>query len=645
MLRFLFPLLFLCGLCAAAKPSIAGRSIYFIVTDRFARSGPDKENYEFCDLATSPDPRAGNGGAWCNGTLQGIREQLDYIEGMGFDCIWITPVVKSMDYTGYFAEDFFDIDPHWGTKADLKALSADLHSRGMCLVVDIVANHVRPMTVQTDYTPTAIKTYLGPEGINPFNKTEYFHTYGKSPAVTFRDYVMGGVAQASQSQGSDKILGERVKAGITKCGPTHMNLTECNCFPGNFGPDCPGANLKLQLEGWFGQLADLNQEHPYVRKMLLEYVQYLVREYDVDAFRLDTAIYMPQDFLADLQQAAGVDILGETTVNNISYHASFQHAGLSGLLNFPAFYQVHASFCQYHLGGDLGNYHLQGAFTPQLPDLRKLSDIMRNQGPDIYPNPDLLGNFVDNHDEFARIGYYCDGDSYRIKNALAALFFARGTPIVYYGTEQGLTGHQANVLEKAALKKKNEMDKGQAYVRESLWQTRFNTSTWQYEFIHKLNKLRKELGMNTGGKGMTLISAAWDSLVFTRQPDDGGDDIWIFVNNNQNWTGVSPFLYCPAPNEHESWYDALSGKRAFLRNGCYMAENGDPKVLVRRSRMPVIYTVERIDEQVWILWALVVLLCCCNAGLFWMFRKQRAKVQRYEDMEVFISEDSDDDKC
>ena len=36
------------------------------------------------------------------------------------------------------------------------------------------------------------------------------------------------------------------------------------------------------------------------------------------------------------------------------------------------------------------------------------------------------------------------------------------------------------------------------------------------------NKLRKELGMNTGGKGMTLISAAWDSLVFTRQPDDGG---------------------------------------------------------------------------------------------------------------------------
>jgi len=35
----------------------------------------------------------------------GVIDKLDYIEGLGFDCIWITPVVKSLDYTGYFAED------------------------------------------------------------------------------------------------------------------------------------------------------------------------------------------------------------------------------------------------------------------------------------------------------------------------------------------------------------------------------------------------------------------------------------------------------------------------------------------------------------------------------------------------------------
>ena len=45
-----------------------------------------------------------------------------------------------------------------------------------------------------------------------------------------------------------------------------------------------------------------------------------------------------------------------------------------------------------------------------------------------------------------------DGDSFRIKNALAALMFARGAPIIYYGTEQGLDGHQANVLEQLGRK-------------------------------------------------------------------------------------------------------------------------------------------------------------------------------------------------
>lgn len=80
---------------------------------------------------------------------------------------------------------------------------------------------------------------------------------------------------------------------------------------------------------------------------------------------------------------------------------------------------------------------------------------------------------------FLLLGYYCDADSYRIKNALALMMFARGIPIVYYGTEQGLDGHQANVLEKDAMRKQGVEDKGQAFVRESLWQTRYNTSTWK----------------------------------------------------------------------------------------------------------------------------------------------------------------------
>ena len=58
------------------------RSIYFVLIDRIARSGSD--NSACADL-----------GKYCGGTFKGLEGKLDYIKGMGFDAIWITPVVKS----------------------------------------------------------------------------------------------------------------------------------------------------------------------------------------------------------------------------------------------------------------------------------------------------------------------------------------------------------------------------------------------------------------------------------------------------------------------------------------------------------------------------------------------------------------------
>ena len=60
--------------------SIRGKSIYFVLVDRFARTD-----------GTNSTPCAAS--AWCGGTLAGLLSRLDYIEGMGFDCVWITPVV------------------------------------------------------------------------------------------------------------------------------------------------------------------------------------------------------------------------------------------------------------------------------------------------------------------------------------------------------------------------------------------------------------------------------------------------------------------------------------------------------------------------------------------------------------------------
>lgn len=89
---------------------------------------------------------------YCGGTFKGIENNLDYITGMGFDAIWISPVPenKGDDYHGYGALNWEKINPHFGTEDDLKSLVNTAHSKGVAVMVDVVANHVAP--VDLDYS-------------------------------------------------------------------------------------------------------------------------------------------------------------------------------------------------------------------------------------------------------------------------------------------------------------------------------------------------------------------------------------------------------------------------------------------------------------------------------------------------------------
>jgi len=69
---------------AADTSAWKSRSIYFVLTDRVARSSSDTGGGACGDL-----------GNYCGGTFRGLQSKLDYIQGLGFDAIWITPVVSS----------------------------------------------------------------------------------------------------------------------------------------------------------------------------------------------------------------------------------------------------------------------------------------------------------------------------------------------------------------------------------------------------------------------------------------------------------------------------------------------------------------------------------------------------------------------
>ncbi len=84
-----------------------------------------------------------------NGNLAGIISALDYIKSLGVNAIWLTPVFDSskatggekLQATGYFTNDYFSIDPHFGTEEEFRQLVDEAHKRGLYVILDGVFGH------------------------------------------------------------------------------------------------------------------------------------------------------------------------------------------------------------------------------------------------------------------------------------------------------------------------------------------------------------------------------------------------------------------------------------------------------------------------------------------------------------------------
>ena len=126
-LAFLAVLYTFLGLAAAlSKEGWRSQSIYQLLTDRYARTN-------------GSEAPCSNLGGYCGGSWQGIINNLDYIQDMGFTAIWISPITENIqDYTrygaayhGFWPQKINEVNSNFGTAADLKALSNALHERGM----------------------------------------------------------------------------------------------------------------------------------------------------------------------------------------------------------------------------------------------------------------------------------------------------------------------------------------------------------------------------------------------------------------------------------------------------------------------------------------------------------------------------------
>lgn len=76
------------------------------------------------------------------GDLNGITEKLDYVQDMGFNAIWISPIFESPFFdAGYDVSDFYKIAPRYGNEQDLRNFIIEAHKRNIKIVLDLVAGH------------------------------------------------------------------------------------------------------------------------------------------------------------------------------------------------------------------------------------------------------------------------------------------------------------------------------------------------------------------------------------------------------------------------------------------------------------------------------------------------------------------------
>lgn len=143
------------------KPETDWRAltIYQIMVSSFEHSPEGAEGY---------DSMWGPSGERKDGNLQGVIASLDHIVKVGANAIWLTPIFDSsraeggekLQATGYFANDYFSIDPHFGTEDDLRELVAKAHERGLYVFLDGVFGHhggvdkPSPSGYTIDSTPT-----------------------------------------------------------------------------------------------------------------------------------------------------------------------------------------------------------------------------------------------------------------------------------------------------------------------------------------------------------------------------------------------------------------------------------------------------------------------------------------------------------
>lgn len=414
--------LVLSALLLLVPPAVASdfksEVIYQVFTDRFCNGDPDNDDPPVSKGQS--DPTRQNWGAYWGGDLEGVRRKLDYIQGLGATAIWISPAIDCVDKVMLNADGKVQSPYHGYHGRDFKRIDehfGDQDKSWRAFDALVAEAHKRGMKIMVDL---------------PLNHTsEYNH--GEFGALFDNGEFKGDV-----ENDRNKYF--------------------------NHQPLVSDYNDRYQLQyGTIFYLGDFNQENEFVDRYLKASAEEFLK-HGADATRLDAAKHAnwgwQQTLANSLYNRKPHFVVAEWWLNDTSeplYRDAAKFVNVGGMSMFDFAF---ANAIRNVIG------------TDKESDFKLIDEVIEKEYADFHDANGLI-TFIDNHDMPRFLSLVDNKDKLHI--ALALLMTSRGTPTVYYGTEQYL--HD------------DTKGGGDPYTRA--WMQTFDQDSTCYKLIKELCELRK----------------------------------------------------------------------------------------------------------------------------------------------------------
>lgn len=368
--------------------------------------------------------------------------RLGYLKRLGITTLWLSPVFKQRghedSYHGYGVQDFLDVDPHFGNRADLRELVAEAHREGLRVILDIIFNH-------------SGCNWLYPSGISGGEFTPSY-TSGQYPFGSWRGTNGQPVGAIQGSEDGVWPVELQDKDRYTRAGAGNLGAGDI---------DDPNAEHKRCD---FLALRDFRLQSPDLLTDLAACYKYWIALTDCDGFRIDTLKHV------SLEEARNFCGTVKEFANNLGKDNFFLVGEVAGG-DYAENRYLNVLEQNLNAALDIGEMRLTLTEVAKGQARPKVFFDGFDPGTAILGSHRNLGNrhvsILDDHDHVfgQKIRFSSEAESdHQVIAGVALQLFTLGIPCIYYGTEQAFAGPEPS--ERAWLPNWKRSD---AYLREAMF--------------------------------------------------------------------------------------------------------------------------------------------------------------------------------